>query len=533
MFQSNEHNGSVVYVTDSKSSRTSSPDTPAESEPATEKLPGQRKSPFGAFSVKSIAYACATLIIVLFLSITVTNLLLSKTYFQGPEDNALSQRLADKAQTLETQLAFFQQIVDHLATQPTTQDLLENKDEIGAQTWSLQMQRFLPQAMGVALLTTTGQLLGIPADAQLSPQSLTDLAKLSQGELISMPPVHRHTEETSHFDLVAPVLDEADFPLGMVFVSFGLTTLQSALQNNTGSGQKLVLIDGYGNVIGQQDRTAHTGNILEKRIFLQGSDWQLSLSENITGSLPSFLSLVIFNISAILLIIGIITFIVRHSLRTLSTDFAQIKGLLNGLAEGEMLEEEFATPLLRETAEILPSISHIQRGIEKKQQLLDHRQLSDELTGLANRRQFNIEFARAYNFARRGTPVCVTLIQLQNLHRLDPQQCSQVVKLLAKTLNEHARKVDHIARLEPDQFALLMFGMSAEGTTPCLERMHKSFLGHQAQHPAIPDELISSLVFGYTLIHPHRDNNAAEVLKRAEAALAEAQESDERCIITA
>jgi diguanylate cyclase (GGDEF)-like protein len=530
MFQANEHGGPTVGATDQ---RPTPPATVAASQPGQETISTERKPLFGAFSVKTIAYASASLIIVLFLSITATNLLLSKTYYQGPEDEGLSLRLADKAQVLESQLAFFQQIVNHVATQPTTQDILENKDETAAQTWALQMQRFLPQAMGVALLTKSGQIMGLPADTQLGPQSLTDLAKLSQGEPISMPPVHRLTEATSHFDLVAPVLDETDAPLGMVFVSFGLKTLQPLLQNNTNNAQRLVLRDGRGNIVAQHNRLEDTDKTRQLKIKLADSDWQLSLTENIQHSLPSFLSLAIFNISALLLTVGIVAFLVRYALRTLGTDFAQIKTLLNGLAEGETLAEEFAMPQLLETAEILPAISHIQRGIEKKQQLLQHRQLSDELTGLPNRRQFNIEFARAYDFARRGTPVCVVRLHLDSLDALNDKQADQVVMLLSKTLKEHTRKIDHVARLDRDGFAVLMFGMSAEGTVPCLERMHKSFLGLQAQHPAIPDTLICSLHFGYTLIHPHRDNSAAEVLKRSEAALTEAQQSSERCIIAA
>lgn len=387
--------------------------------------------------------------------------------------------------------------------------------------------------MGVALLTKSGQILGAPADTQLGPQSLTDLAKLSQGELVSMPPVHRLTEATSHFDLVAPVLDETDTPLGMVFVSFGLKTLQPLIKNNTNHGQKLVLRDGRGNIITQHNLLNDEEKTQQLKTRLTKSDWQLHLTENVKHSLPSFLSLAIFNISALLLTIGIVAFLVRYALRTLGTDFAQIKTLLNNLAEGETVSEEFDTPQLRETAEILPAISHIQRGLEKKQQLLQHRQLSDELTGLPNRRQFNIEFARAYDFARRGTSVCVVRLHLQGLDKLNKKQADQAAKLLSKTLKEHTRKVDHVARLEDDQFALLMFGMSAEGTSPSLERMHKSFLGVQAQHPAITDSLICSLHFGYTLIHSHRDNSAAEVLKRAETALREAQESEERCIIAA
>jgi len=530
MFQTNEHNGPVVYTTKQPHSTTqnAAPDTRTQSRASDE-----RKPLFGTFSMKFIAYTSAVVIIILFLSVTITNLLLTKTYYQDSENNEFSQRLTDKARTLESRLAFFQQIVDHVATQPTTQDILEHKDNASAQTWALQMRRFLPQAMGVALLSNSGQIIGVPADAQPGPQSLTDLARLSQGEPIKMPPVHRLTASTSHFDLVAPVLDETSVPLGMVFVNFGLTTLQPLLQNNTNNGQKLVLRDGNDNAIAQYDRLGNPDEIRQQEITLANSDWQLSLTESAERSVPSFLSLAIFNISALLLTIGIIAFMVRYALCTLSADFSQIKTLLNNLAKGESLTKRFDTPQLRETAEILPAISHIQRGLDKKQRLLKTRQLSDEITGLPNRRQFDHEFARAYGFARRGTPVCVVRLHVQGLSNFNSKQTTRVLKLLSKILKAHVRKVDHIAHIDKDQFALLMFGMTSDGATPCLERLHKSFFEQQAQHPEIPDVLICDLFCGYTLIHPHRDNSAANVLERTEQALVNAQTSAKHCIIAA
>lgn len=530
MFQSDEHSGPAVYTTKPPHS---TPHNASQAPDNKTRANTERRPLFRALSVKFIAYISAVIIITLFLSITVTNLFLAKAYYQDSDDNGLSQRLDDKARILESQLTFFQQIVNHVAVQPTTQDILENKDEAGALAWAHQMRRFLPQAMGVALLTNSGQILGAPADAQLGPQSLTDLAKLSQGEPIKKPPVHRLTAATSHFDLVAPVLDETDSPLGMVFVSFGLNTLHPLLQGNTNNGQKLILHDGNGNTITQHDRLGTADKTYQKDITLANSDWQLSLSENAERSSPSVLSLAIFNASALLLTIGIIAFMVRYALCSLNTDFSQIKTLLRNLADGEPMAQEFDTPQLRETAEILPTISHIQRGIDKKQQLLETQQLNNEITGLPNRRQFNNEFARAYGFARRGTPVCVVRLHVHGLEKLDKRQSTQALKVFGATLREHARKVDHIAHIDNNQFALLMFGMTAEGATPCLERLHASFLGKQSKHPAIPNPLICGLYCGYTMIHPLRDNSAAAVLKRAEDALIEAQTSEQQSIIAA
>jgi len=124
-------------------------------------------------------------------------------------------------------------------------------------------------------------------------------------------------------------------------------------------------------------------------------------------------------------------------------------------------------------------------------------------------------------------------LHIQGLNNLNSQQTTQVLKLLSKTLKAHIRKVDNLAHLDKDQFALLMFGMIADGATPCLERLHKSFFEQQRKHLEIPDRLTCDLFCGYTLIHPLRDNNATNVLKRAEQALTDAQTSAKHCIIAA
>jgi diguanylate cyclase (GGDEF)-like protein len=483
--------------------------------------------------IKLIAYISATIVVAMFLTITVTNLWLAKAYYQSPDDNGISQRLADKAQIIAAQLTFYQQIVDHVAKQPTTQDILEYRNETSAQTWALQMRRFLPQALGVAVMTREGRVLGEPAVQELCPQCLTDLARLSQNEKTPTPPVHRDAAGLAHFDLVAPVLDEAENPMGMLFVSFRLDSLQPLVREATNGGQRLVLNDGQGQPIAEYNRISDPAKTRERQFAINNSNWTLSLTENASGSLPSFLSLAIFNVSAFLLTVGIIAFLVRYAMRSLSSDFAQIKALLNKLAEGAKVDDETPTPQLRETAEILPAITHIRRDIDKKQQLLEHTQLSDDLTGLPNRRQFNLDFIRAYDFARRSTPVCVTLLRLQDLERLDNSQADLAIKVLAKTLKGHARKIDPIARIDEDHFALLMFGMTADGATPSLQRLYDAYQERQKQHPGIPDKLMCKLYCGYTLIHPHRDNSASEVYRRAEVALLEAQKSDNQHIISA
>ena len=511
MYQASEHSGPVVYSSDQKR--------------------GPEHLQY-ALSIKLIAYASATIIVFLFIGITAINLNLSKTHYQGSNTD-LPQYLTDKATAIETQLSLFNKIIKNVATQPTTQDILEHRDEAGAQAWALQMRRFLPQALGVTLLTSNGKVMGDPPGQRLTPQCLTDMSKINQREATKAPAVHTDSSGITHFDLTTHIFDEAENPVGLLFVSFGMDSLKPLLHQKIDTVGYFNLLDGYGTVFNpQQNASNNSADTTKSQVSIAGTDWQLSLIEPTSELRPSFLILTIFNVAALLVMVSIIGFLVRYILRSMTTDFEQVKSLLNSLAEGEPLEEELATPQLRETAEVFPAITHINRNIDKKQQLLEHHELSDQLTGLSNRRQFNIEFARAYDFARRGTPVCVVIMRITGLEKLNQNQAYQVIKVLSKTLVEHARKVDHPARLDYGEFALLMFGASPEGTTPCLERVCRSFRKRQNEHPAIPKDHVCTLYCGYTRIHAHRDKNAAQVLKRAEAALDEAQESSDHHIIS-
>lgn len=508
MYQTPEHGGSAVYTS-----------------PKVSIAAPARKS----LSVKTRAYLGAALIITLFLTISAINLSLAKLYYQPQGDNGLTPRLQAKAQIIESRLNYLRELIGHVARQPTTQDLLDLGDASAAQRWALQMRRFLPQASGVALLKGNGNILGEPANQHLGPLCLSDLGQLSQGNHIKSPPVHQGIPQSAHFDLTTPVLDEADNPLGLLFVSFGLDNLQALLRDNSRNDQQFILRDGHGNIITQWGHLAADTTPHSASQPIRHSDWQLQLTEAAPShSSSGFLSLVIFNISAFLLIVGSLTLLVRRHTRRVEGDFQQVRSHIEQLASG-CANAEPPSPGLSEAACILPALSDIRHNLGTQQQQLVRQSRTDPLTGLINRRQFNIEFTRAYHFARRNIPVCVVRIRLEGLNALPEETARHTVKLLARTLLQVSRKVDLSARLGNDHFALLLFGAKHDGIEPCLQRLRESYHSQQLKHPSIPDNQACTLRCGYTQIQRHRDNDAGQVLTRAENALDET--NDEQPVI--
>jgi len=504
MYQSPEHGGPTIHAPASATH-----DTPA----------------CKALSVKTRAYLGAALIMVLFLAISAINLGLAKRYYQAQTGEGLTPQLQAKAQLIESRLDYWQGLIERIARQPSTQDLLDLGDAGGAQRWATQIRRYLPSASGVALLDGNGSILGDPINQPPGPLCLADLGRLSQGQHIASPPVHQAIPSQAHFDLTAPVLDEADNPLGLLFVSFGLDALHSLLREYSRDGQQFTLRDGHGEIIAQwgsltDDATPHSASQP-----IRHSDWQLQLTEAAPSpASPGFLSLAVFNISAFLLIVASLALLVRRHSRRVEGDFRQVRSHIEQLASGRA-DAEPPSPGLRETARILPALNDIRHNLGTQQQQLARQNRSDPLTGLANRHQFNIEFTRAYDFARRNLPVCVVRIQLHGLDAQAEENARHSLKLLARTLQQTSRKVDLAARLGDDQFALLLFGSKRDGVEACLQRLRDSFEHQQRQHPDITGDQACTLRCGYTRIHRHRDNDPGRILARAEQALHEADDT--------
>ena len=186
-------------------------------------------NPLKQNSLKKIVYITATVIVALLLISAIVNLLLVRSHYENYENEQILEQLDNKVLILGKQLKLYKQVIGNVASEANTRDLLMFSDTKGAHKWALQMRKYLPQSIGVALLSTHGKILGDPVTLRLGPQCLTDLTLLSQGENVGHPPIHRDIPELAHFDLTTPIYDENEEQIGLLFVSFSLDTLKESL----------------------------------------------------------------------------------------------------------------------------------------------------------------------------------------------------------------------------------------------------------------------------------------------------------------
>lgn len=87
--------------------------------------------------------------------------------------------------------------------------------------------------------------------------------------------------------------------------------------------------------------------------------------------------------------------------------------------------------------------------------------ISDELTGMANRRKLEREFARAqYEHSRNGGSICLILMDLDGFKAVNDLlghvEGDKVLKVIAGRVSEVVRPTDTLARWGGDEFALLI-----------------------------------------------------------------------------
>ncbi len=152
-----------------------------------------------------------------------------------------------------------------------------------------------------------------------------------------------------------------------------------------------------------------------------------------------------------------------------------------------------------------------------------HRQArSDPLTGLLNRRGLDTQFDFALALAQRsGRPLSLISIDVDHFKRVNDTyghaQGDEVLKSLARTLQESLRSSDLVARLGGEEFVALLPDTDLEGAINVAEELRLTIADQQ--HAAVGRIFVS---LGVSMLHPG-EKTATALLERADAALYDAK----------
>ena len=435
--------------------------------------------------------------------------------------NALNQH----ANYLGQQLDFYRNVLKRLARQGRVRDLLTIDDATAAQEWAVSQRDYLPNSIGMALIGPQKVVMGTPVDLRLGRACVRDLNNKLANQPGLEPLVHRENPKLAHFDLTEPVESELQEVLGVLFVSFSLDSLHTALANSVQAGEVLILRDGLGQVITQAGTSPGTAPTIKLATTVPGSTWRLELVHPKDDNKLIYLVLGGTNMLTLVLVIAVFIALTSAMVRIFVRELTGIQTMLGKITAGEV--PMMPPSLLKETQEILPVIQAIAHSIHDRQTKLTEMSLMDELTQLPNRRNFNAELARACHLAQRGIGVSLLLLDVDHFKQVNDsaghEAGDRVLQIVADCMRRNTRQTDFCARLGGDEFAVIFTNMKADALKLWMDHLAVEFAAAQQSDPVtaqVPRCTLSAGVAAALRIQ----GSPVELLRRADQALYHAKD---------
>lgn len=151
----------------------------------------------------------------------------------------------------------------------------------------------------------------------------------------------------------------------------------------------------------------------------------------------------------------------------------------------------------------------------------------DALTGLLNRRVMETVLKREFYRAKRyGDWLSVVFLDMNDFKAINDRyghdQGDEVLRYVAKNLEDMSRDSDVVARFAGDEFVFVLPKTSAESATTLMERIKTQLETHPLIHESLTIPI--SISFGVASTENSRNDTPAVLLKRADEMLYRAKE---------
>ncbi|MFL6659901.1 MAG: GGDEF domain-containing protein [Massilia sp.] len=173
-------------------------------------------------------------------------------------------------------------------------------------------------------------------------------------------------------------------------------------------------------------------------------------------------------------------------------------------------------------------------SLEAKLQHMSELVREDQLTGSLNRRGLDDVFDReTARSDRRGTPLCVALLDLDDFKRLNDtyghQAGDSALKHLVKIVKDTLRSMDVIARFGGEEFLIMLPETTVEAATQTMTRLQRELTKHFFLHDN--EKVLITFSAGVALRQPNEDQ--ASLVKRADHAMYQAKKTGKNRVVVA
>ncbi|EHJ94826.1 GGDEF domain-containing protein [Vreelandella boliviensis] len=164
----------------------------------------------------------------------------------------------------------------------------------------------------------------------------------------------------------------------------------------------------------------------------------------------------------------------------------------------------------------------------KDNKKLTRMSVTDPLTTLANRRQFDTVFpVRWQEAADKGLCLGLMVIDIDHFKAYNDYyghpQGDVCLRRVAKVMQANSRDTDLVVRFGGEEFLVLMANAIPEAVEPAAERIRRSVEGLQIPNPGASAESVVTVSIGVAVLYPGVGLAPAKLLSQADAALYEAK----------
>jgi diguanylate cyclase len=174
------------------------------------------------------------------------------------------------------------------------------------------------------------------------------------------------------------------------------------------------------------------------------------------------------------------------------------------------------------------------KDLEAKLQHMSELVREDQLTGSLNRRGLDDVFERESARAdRRGTPLCMALLDLDNFKKLNDTYGhlagDRALRHLVKVVKDTLRSMDVIARFGGEEFLILLPETDVEAAAAAMVRVQRELTKHFFLHEN--EKMLITFSCGVALRHQNEDQ--ASLMARADNAMYKAKTSGKNRVVIA
>jgi diguanylate cyclase (GGDEF)-like protein len=200
-----------------------------------------------------------------------------------------------------------------------------------------------------------------------------------------------------------------------------------------------------------------------------------------------------------------------------------LTGLTDESLGGQAVQEGAQDYLVKGQADghlLARSLRYAQERHRGKE-VLRSQALTDELTGLYNRRGFMALAAQQLKLAARGRRECLLIsADLDGMKHINDtfghQEGDRALRETAEVLKQTCRESDLMARLGGDEFVVLMIDAAAESAATIAARLQANLETHNAASGGLYN---LSLSFGTARFRPGQSTSLEELQTQADAAM--------------